>query len=104
MKLTVSVPNIWMYFVREKFVNKMFIVFITFSLAFIGVGVPRCIQMDRGTENTTIADFQTAFRDVYADRQGTPCVIYSASPHNQVLFANTCNLCSLMAIRGDVYC
>ena len=82
MKLTVSVPNIWMYFVREKFVNKMFIVFITFSLAFIGVGVPCCIQMDRGTENTTIADIQTAFRDVYADRQGTPCVIYSASPHN----------------------
>ena len=42
------------------------------------VGVPRCIQMDRGTENV-----QVAFHSEYNENDQT-CVIKSTSPHNQV--------------------
>ena len=46
-------------------------------------GVPRCIQMDRGTENVLVEDIQVAFHSVYGNPDGH-CVIKSASPHNQV--------------------
>ena len=48
------------------------------------IGVPRCIQMDRGTENVMIEDIQVAFHSVYGNPEGT-CVLKSASPHNQVI-------------------
>ena len=40
--------------------------------------------MDRGTENVMIEDIQAAFHSEYAPQQEKPCVIKSASPHNQV--------------------
>ncbi|XP_038072015.1 uncharacterized protein LOC119740708 [Patiria miniata] len=45
-------------------------------------GVPRCIQMDRGTENVLIEDIQVAFHSEYNDANDY-CVIKSTSPHNQ---------------------
>lgn len=41
--------------------------------------------MDRGTENTLIADIQIAFREEHTDdKAGEKSVLYGASTYNQV--------------------
>ena len=47
--------------------------------------VPRCVRMDRGTENVVIEDIQVAFRLDHTDSMaGEKSVIYGASTYNQV--------------------
>lgn len=46
--------------------------------------VPRCIRMDRGTENTLIEDIQASFRACHTDDMAKSSVLYGSSNHNQV--------------------
>ena len=51
----------------------------------IVTGVPRCIRMDRGTENRLIEDIQISFRADHTDSMaGEKSVLYGSSVHNQV--------------------
>lgn len=48
-------------------------------------GVPRCLRMDAGTENTLTEDIQKAFRyDHNDDMAGSRSVIKGSSHSNQV--------------------
>lgn len=48
-------------------------------------GVPRCVRMDRGTENTLIEDIQQSFRSQHTDDMAAHSVLYGSSTHNQVI-------------------
>ena len=49
------------------------------------LGVPRCIRMDRGTENGTIEDIQASLRWDHADDiAGSRSMLYGCSHRNQV--------------------
>ena len=55
-----------------------------------GIGVPRCVRMDCGTENTLIEDIQKAFRWEHTDDMaGENSVIKGSSHANQVLLSCT---------------
>jgi hypothetical protein len=48
-------------------------------------GAPRCVRMDRGTENILIEDIQKAIRwEHFDDMAGAESVLYGSSHRNQV--------------------